>query len=250
MSLADVSARFKKKQNEAEAVKPGESRDFTETHELRARMLGVLIRDARQASGTSQEETANELGLTEAHVRDWEYGREAPTLPQLEMMAYYFDVPLSQFWSSKTLGQAQHERSIPVPKEQYGDIRNRMLGAELTMARKEAKLSQEELALASGQTPEQIAAYEAGAPIPFPILTTLASATRKSIAYFLEDTGRIGAWLRLQEEYRRFSDLPDEVRAFVAQPVNQPYIDIAMRLAKMPLGELRTVAEKILDITL
>lgn len=249
MSFADISARFKKKQDD-KAPAPLDERNFAEIHELRTRILGVLIRDARQASGTSQEETARELGLHETQLRHWEYGREAPSLPQLEMLAYFFDVPLSQFWSDKTLDQAQRERSLPVPKDQYGDIRDHMISALLVMARKEAQLSQEELALACGQAAEQIAAYEAGAAIPFPILTTIASVLKKSVAYFLEDSGRIGAWLRLQEEYRRFSELPAEVRAFVSQPVNQPYLEIAMRLAKMPLGELRTVAEKILDITL
>jgi len=250
MSFADFSAQMKKKRGAKDEATEEEARDFEAIHELRTRMLGVLIRDAREASGTTQQETSHEIGITEDQLRAWEYGREAPTLPQLEMLAYFFDVPLSQFWSEKTLDQAQRERNIPVPKDQYGSIRNNMISALLKMARLERKLSQEELALKSGQTPETIANYEVGTEIPFPVLTSLASAVNKSMSYFLEGTGRIGAWLQMQEEYRRFSELPPEVRAFVSLHVNQPYIDIAMRLAKMPLGELRTVAEKILDITL
>jgi transcriptional regulator with XRE-family HTH domain len=249
MSFADFSAQMKKKRGSKDEVEE-EVRDFEAIHELRTRMLGVLIRDAREASGTTQVETSNELGIDEELLRSWEYGREAPTLPQLEMLAYFFDVPLSQFWSDKTLDQAQRERNIPVPKDQYGSIRNNMISALLKLARQDRKLSQEELALRSGQTPEQINAYEAGTEIPFPVLSSLASAVNKNMSYFLEGTGRIGAWLQMQEEYRRFAELPPEIRAFVSLHVNQPYIDIAMRLAKMPLGELRTVAEKILDITL
>lgn len=248
MSFADISAQFKKKQNEQ--VQPEEVRDFEAIHDIRGKMLGVLIRDARLASGTTQQKVAEQLGVTDDEVRDWEYGRVAPTLPQLEMMAYFFDVPLSQFWSDKTLSEAQLERSIPVPKDQYGEIRNKMIAALITMARKEAKLSQEELALKSGQTNEQIVAYEMGEPIPFPVLSTLATALNKSLTYFLEGSGRIGAWLQMQEEYRRFTEMSAEMRKFVSQPVNAPYIEIAMRLANMPLQELRTVAEKILDITL
>ena len=249
MSFADFSAQMKKKRGKDEPAEE-EVRDFEQVHDLRARMLGVLIRDARTASGTTQEEAAKELGVDDEQLREWEYGREAPTLPQLEMLAYFFDVPLSQFWSEKTLDQAQRERSIPVPKDQYGSIRNNMISALLTMARQERKLSQEELGLRSGQTQDAIAGYEAGTAIPFPVLTSLASAVNKNLSYFLEGAGRIGAWLQLQEEYRRFSEMPPEMRAFVALHVNQPYIEIAMRLANMPLGELRTVAEKILDITL
>ena len=35
----------------------------------------------------------------------------------------------------------------------------------------------------------------------------------------------------------------------VEQPVNQPFIDIAMRLSKLPVHELREVGENILNIT-
>lgn len=249
MSFADFSAQLKKKRpGKDDAVE--EVRDYAQIHDLRARMLGVLLRDARTASGTTQAEAARELGVDDDQVREWEFGREAPTLPQLEMLAYFFDVPLSQFWSDKTLDQAQRERSLPVPNDQYGTLRDKMIGALLQLARQERKLSREELALQSGQTPEQIAAYESGAAITFPVLSSLASAVNKSVSYFLEGSGRVGAWLQMQEEYRRFSALPPEMRAFVAQPIHEPYLEIAMRLAKMPLGELRTVAEKILDITL
>lgn len=249
MSFADISARLKKSRQD-DAQEPAESHNFEEIHALRTKMLGVLLRDARLASGTTQEEAASEVAVKDDVVRDWEYGREAPSLPQLELLAYFFDVPLSQFWSDKTLTQAQKERSIPVPKDQYDDIRNRMISARMVLARKEARLSQEELAEASGQTLDTLRLFESGSPIPFPVLQSIASAVKKSVTYFIEDSGRIGSWLKMQEQYRRFSDLPEEVRAFVSLPVNQPYLEVAMKLAAMGRDDLRLVAEKILDITL
>jgi transcriptional regulator with XRE-family HTH domain len=248
MSFGDIAARMKKKQEEAAPPAPVE-RNHEEVYALRARILGVLLRDARLANGTTEAELANALSVSEDQVRDWEFGREAPSLPHLEMIAYYLGVPVSHFWNTKTISGEQEERRVP--EAQYSELRDRVIGAKLTLARKDAKLSQEELAKATGTTPEEIAAYEFGQlSIPFTVLTSLSITLRKSLGYFLEDGNRVGSWLSLQDEYQRFSELPEELRAFVTQPVNQPFIDIAMRLSRLKVQELREVGENILNITL
>jgi transcriptional regulator with XRE-family HTH domain len=249
MSFGDVSARFKKKAEEV-APPPPVERNHAEVYALRAKILGVLMRDARLANGTTEAEVAHVLGVSEDQVRDWEYGREAPSLPQLEMLAFYLDIPVSHFWSTKTMSAEQDERQVPQGGS-YGELRDRIIGAMLTSARQGAKLSQEELANATGLTPEKIAAYEYGhQSIPFPELTSISTAVRQSISYFLESENRIGSELALREEYRRFTELPEQMRAFVTQPVNQAFIDIAMRLSRLQVQELREVGENILNITL
>ncbi len=246
MNFSDVAARLKKKQEEN--APPPVERNYEEVHLLRARILGVLMRDARVANGNTEAEVAQALGVTDDQVRDWEYGREAPSLPQLEMLAYFLDVPVSHFWNTKTISAQQEERRVP--PEQYTELRDRMIGTLVTLARKEGQLSREELAKAAGLTAEQLTAYEYGQqPIPFPELTSLATAVKKPLYYFLEDTNRVGHWLALQEEYHRFTELPEEMRAFVTQPVNEPYIEIAMRLSRLQIHELRAVGENILNIT-
>lgn len=247
MSFGDVSARLKKKQEE-NAPPPPEERNHEEIYLLRARILGVLIRDARLANGMSEAEIATALGVSEDQVRAWELGEYAPSLPQLEILAYYLGIPVSHFWNTKTISNQEQERQVP--NQQYNELRDRVIGAMLTAARKDAKLSQEELAKVAGLTVEQIAAFELGQqPIPFPELTSLSSAVRKSISYFLEDSNRVGSWLALKEEYQHFTELPEEMRAFVTQPVNQAFIDIAMRLSRLQVQELRAVGENILNIT-
>jgi transcriptional regulator with XRE-family HTH domain len=248
MSFGDIAARLKKKQEEQAPQAPA-ARNFEEIHALRARILGVLIRDACVANSIAEAHLAETLGVSPDQVARWEYGQESPSLPQLEQIAYYLGVPVSRFWETKTVAQAEAERHVP--GEQYNDLRDRVIGALLTVARKDAKLSQEELATASGLTTELIARYEFGqASIPFAELTSLSTALRKPISYFLEDTGRVGQWLALQEEYRKFSELPPELREFVTQHVNQPFISIAMRLSRLPVQELRSLGEDILEITL
>jgi transcriptional regulator with XRE-family HTH domain len=247
MDFSDVSARFKKQRGE---FGPTPERNHEEIRLLRARILGVLIRDARLSYGSSVAEIAEKLRVPPQTVESWEMGNGSPSLPQLEMLAYSLEIPISHFWSAKTYA-AEDSGSAPVATEEYNQLRDRVIGVRIAVARQESSITPETLAKEAGLTADQLAAFEQGrASVPFPELTSLAAALRHPVSYFLEGTGHVGRWLALQEEYARFSDLPDEMRAFVAQLVNQPFIEIAMKLAKMPLQDLRQVGEKILDITL
>src|SRR5579871_6429173 len=145
MSFGDIAARLKekKKQDEAAQAAPVE-RDHVEVHALRARILGVLLRDALIASEANETDIAKFLNVPLEQVLNWEFGRESPSLPQLEMVAYYLGIPVSHFWNSKTISTEQEERQVP--EEQYNELRDRVIGTKLMLARQEAKLSREELA--------------------------------------------------------------------------------------------------------
>jgi hypothetical protein len=43
--------------------------------------------------------------------------------------------------------------------------------------------------------------------------------------------------------------LPEDVQAFVADPLNADYLQTSIRLSKMPAEELRGIAEALLEIT-
>lgn len=113
MSFGDVSARLKKKNDEQAAASAPPPRDYHELYTLRARILGVLIRDARLAKGASEEDCAAEVGVPLDYFRDWELGKRSPTLPQLEMLAYFVGVPVSHFWNTKTISTQHEERHVP-----------------------------------------------------------------------------------------------------------------------------------------
>ena len=68
--------------------------------------------------------------------------------------------------------------------------------------------------------------------------------------HFLDKQGgSVGEWHRQQETWQRFHELPEEVQEFVTQPVNIRYLEVAIKLAQMPVGGLRDIAEGLLDIT-
>jgi transcriptional regulator with XRE-family HTH domain len=247
-SFGDIAGRLKKRIKERETASVLPLIDFEAVYPLRRRILGVLIRDARQAAGKTVEECAGALGVSAQAFTDWEYGEASPSLPQVEVLAYILDVPVSHFWGTKTIAATQEERHVPT--DDYIELRNRIIGALLRRARKEGQFSQQELAARVGVPGEAIERYEFGQwAIPLTELTSMASATNVPLSYFLEETNRVGEWLTLGENFKRFCEMPAEMRSFVAQPVNRAYLELAMRLSRMSVEELRGIAEGILSIT-
>jgi transcriptional regulator with XRE-family HTH domain len=248
MSFDDIAARLRKHADE-KAEKQKAPTNFEELYLLRARILGVLIRDARQAAGISLDDCAVQINTPAATLEAWEFGQSMPSLPQVELLAYVLGVPISHFWGTSTLLERNVRQAVDT--EEYVTLRNHLIGALLRAAREQANLTPEQLAAEAGIPPASISAYELGQrPIPTPVLATLASVCRVNLAYFLENGNKIGTFLMLQEDLKNFSALPSEVRRFVSSPTNQPYIDLARRLAQMGTSELRSVAEALLEITL
>ncbi|MBN1202963.1 MAG: transcriptional regulator [Anaerolineae bacterium] len=249
MSFSDIAARLRQHADDKEqqAAAP---QNFGEMYILRARILGVLIRDARQAAGLSLEDCASQIGAAADTLNAWELGQQMPGLPQLELLAYTLSVPISHFFGTETMQHQKTEQRKVQPGE-YTILRGRLIGALLRGAREQQNLLPEQLANEAGLTPAHITAYELGQrPIPVPILVTLAGACHVNMSYFLEDGNRVGDFLALQEDLKRFADLPEGMRRFVSSPVNQPYLELAMRLSQMSTSELRGIAEAILNITL
>src|SRR5579859_2985310 len=133
-SFSDVASRMRKKAEE-NATPP---RDFNELYIVRARILGILIRDGRLIKGLSEEQCAEELEVSPDTFRAWELGEQSPTLPQLEMLAFFLGVPVSHFWETKTITAQPQSRTIP--QETFLELRDRVIGAQLRLARQEMRL--------------------------------------------------------------------------------------------------------------
>ena len=247
MDFGDASSRFKKiSRDEEPAAKPA---DPAESYRLRARMVGVLIRDARLSAHRSSEECAQLLRVPLDRMESWEYGEDVPSLPQLELLASYLGVPVSHFWSTETISDSQAHRADA--NAEYLSLRDRMIGALLRQAREDAGLGLDDISAASGIPAENIERYELGeASLPIHELSVLANAANKNISYFLESTSYVGQLLASREEWKHFANLPDDVRRFAANPINIGFIEIAIMLSKMPTDKLRQVGESMLEITM
>ena len=215
---------------------------------LRNRIIGLLLRDAREQADKTKRECARALGVSTGTVTAYEEGRKPISLPELEVLSYVLDVPVSHFWKREV--EDVGEREVP-PLEEVLALRHRIVGALLRQARLEADISQKDMAELLGCSSSSISSYEFGKrPISLAELELLSQHLRLPLEHFLdEQEGPVGEWNRQQEAYEYFCELPREIQEFVAKPVNVKYLEVAMKLAQMPAGGLRAIAEGLLDIT-
>jgi transcriptional regulator with XRE-family HTH domain len=215
---------------------------------LRNRIIGVLLRDARRQAGRTRAECAEALGMPLSRIDAYEEGRAPISLPELEALGYLLGIAIDRFWESEPeLDPDRDSPDLPATLK----LRNRVVGALLRQARQEASMTQEDLAEVIDCPPSRIAAYEnAAQPIPIVELELLGHHLGLPLEHFLDgQQGTVGAWHRQQAIDSRFHELPHDVQAFVAKPVNIKYLEVAMRLSRMPASKLRGIAEGLLEIT-
>lgn len=217
---------------------------------IREKKLGLLIRDARLSERRSIKECADAIGVKPGLFRAYEEGRRAPSLPELETLVYYLKLPISQFWGKQT----KSDSSSPMDELDTARLialRQRMIGALLRQERNNVNMSVRHLANETGISSSRLTAYELGErSIPVPELEMILNTMGSRIETFFDQSGPVGQWMNGQRALQKFLELSDEMQNFVCQPVNRPYIELAMKLSDMSKEKLRSVAEGLLDITL
>ena len=141
--FGDLGAQLKKGLNKGQPATDEKPYDYAESYRLRGKMLGVLIRDARLSASRTIDDCARLLHVDPNVISAWEYGDDVPSLPQLELLAYYLDIPVSHFWSQKT--KQGNEPTKTSVQNEYVALRNRMIGGLLRVAREGENLSIQDL---------------------------------------------------------------------------------------------------------
>ena len=217
---------------------------------VRKRILGVLLRDARETSGHSLEESADLLGLSVADYTRFETGEHTPTLPELEVLSYFFNIPIKHFWGTQTLTESQEDRNIKERVPELKMLRQKVIGAQIRQLRDKAGVTQAEVAQKANLSVGQIELVERGMlELPVTVLEQVASAIQASIDDLIDGHGTVGNWLQAQDQFDSFAELPPEIRAFIIRPINRSYLELAVRLSNMKVDQLRGIAESILEIT-
>jgi transcriptional regulator with XRE-family HTH domain len=216
---------------------------------LRRKILGVKIRHARVKAGLNLKEVGEALATSPQAIAEIELGRRDLSLPQLEVMALLFDVPIVYFLSDLPI----EENHKDFRTREAMMLRQRIIGVLLQQSRREAGLSQEDLAQTLGIPASQIISYELGhVEIPLQQLEILAERLKVSLNYFLDQglmPDEAGGEVVNLDEIAQFSSLPKDVREFLSNPANLLYIKIAMSLSDLSAETLRALAEGLLEIT-
>jgi transcriptional regulator with XRE-family HTH domain len=217
---------------------------------LREKKLGLLIRDARQSAGKTKKECGASFGASSGAMGSIETGVKSPSLPEIELLAYYLDVPLEHFWLDK-IRSNQTSLTNDIHVEHTLSLRNRSIGELLTNMREEKSITMKELSQNIGISPARLKKFESGnIPVPLPYLEALCNYYDIEIKSFLDKSTIIGKWIVEQKSIEDFLLLSPELQDFVSKSANQSYIAIAKILSETSAEKLRAIAEGLLEITL
>jgi transcriptional regulator with XRE-family HTH domain len=241
---SDISKKFKAR-SEERAEKTAEEK--AERRILRQKIIGVLIKKARQDSGKSLKETAAVLGCSPDRLSQYESGEKSPSLSEVEMLARFFSVPLEELLDETR----QPEAAAPLPPSEVVAVRDKIIGVLLRQARQAAGLNQKELAEAVNCSVGLLSQYEQGKKsIPLPELEALTEALGLRFTELVDDDlGPNSPEAHQQRKLERLAEMPEYIQEFVLNPVNALYIEMAMKVSTLPVDTLRRIAEGLLDIT-
>lgn len=213
---------------------------------LRSKMLGAMLRDARLKSGMTLREAGKLLGISPSTFGSYEHGRKSISLPELEILAYTLDIPVRSFWdrdapavdNRPAFGAAQ---TLP--------LRDRMIGAQLRLHRQARGLTLKQLAERTGFPSGRLSAYERGARhIPLPELETIAASLGHQVDEYRDQDGPIGRWVTHTLAQEGFAALPDDLQAFISDPANRRFLDLARDLSQLPPDRLRAISRAFQDL--
>jgi transcriptional regulator with XRE-family HTH domain len=224
--------------------------DSSQAIAIRNRIIGILVRRARLGAGKSQRECGEFLGCSPYVFGQYERGRKGMSLPQLEALAYYFDVPVASLWD-EAYPEPDDPPAESLPVEQMLLLRRKILAIKFRQCRQSAGLTQKQLGEMLVCSADMISQYERGKrEIPLAELEIAAKQCGQGFDSFLDDeTIPMGQGERERLTLAQLDELPPDVRDFVLRPTNALYLRIAMLLSAMKADSLRQIAETLLDIT-
>jgi transcriptional regulator with XRE-family HTH domain len=213
----------------------------SDTVVLQLKIIGVLMRAARERAHRTVNQVAQRLGVPPARVRQYERGTRSVSMPELEILSFYLRTPLTFFFDR----EAAFQEEIPQPPTE-AEMRTRraLMGVKLKQARLAAGKTKEDCAQAIGRNLATIGRYERGmGDIPITELDRLANLLGVNLYYFAEKKS-VEDTLDLDKLAR----IPKEVRAFVLDSDNLAYVRMAMKFADLPSDRLKELGEILLVV--
>jgi transcriptional regulator with XRE-family HTH domain len=217
---------------------------------IRNRIIGLLVKRARIQAGKTQQDCASFLSCSLSAFSQYEQGHQGMSLPQLEALAYLFDVSPNSLWDEDS-ARTEETSAEELPLAQMMFLRRKILAVQFRQCRQSAGLTEEETGQMLGLSASTISEYEQGQhDIPLAELEIVAEHCDRGVTSFFDDqTIPLGPSEQNRLAMARLNELPPDVRDFVLHPTNALYMRIAMALSGLKADSLRQIAETILDIT-
>lgn len=212
----------------------------------RSRQLGKVLETCRENAEKTLVKTAAFLGISPDDLLRFERGETSPSLPQLELLADLFRIPINELIDPAA--KVSPVRKIDAEKvPALVAIRSRIIAIRLKNARISQNIGLAELAAQIGIISDELEAIEAGEkPAPFTALEKACERLGISVNSLMTTPDVVG---KIEPEEEKAPDLPVEWLEFIKDPTNLPYLQLARELKTIDRSALTQLGEHLTKLT-
>jgi len=143
------------------------------------------IRKTRKAKQRSIHDCASILNISKKHYLRFESGTAPLTLPDIEVLAQFFDVPFQSFFDHSPFENQSLSKLTGSIRSQYFELRHKMIQAKFNLLKEKAGVTLEDIQQKTGIPQEALLSFDTGkTPIPINNLIKIAECFGKSLEYF------------------------------------------------------------------
>jgi transcriptional regulator with XRE-family HTH domain len=209
-------------------------------------VLHEKIKTIRMSLHFSIHDCAKLLGLPQGEYLAFERGEQHLSLPDLEILALYFGLPLEAFFSDKYKRLYQLTLLQDNIRPQYQLLRQKVIRTQLVLERQSAGLTLEELEEATGIPLDVLRNYEEETvPIPIDHLQLICQHLGKHLDTFFPDDSQVSESLLIPSISNNNGDDPE----FSAQEegLDSSFVQIIDKLKEIPKEAQAKIAKDILN---
>lgn len=208
--------------------------------------LHEKIKTIRMALHFSIHDCAKLIGISQGSYLAFENGEQHLSLPDLEILALYFGLPLEAFFKDHYKRLYQLTLLQDSIRPQYQQLRQKVIRTQLALERQSAGFSLEELEEATGIPLDDLRIYEEGAtPIPINHLQKICQQLGKHLDAFFPDDRQLAESLQIQPFSSAQDSGADPLEA--DGELDESFVQILSRLKGIPKSEQAEIARDILN---
>ena len=208
--------------------------------------LHEKIKTIRMSLHFSIHDCAKLLGISQGNYLAFEKGETHLSLPDLEILALYFGLPLDAFFTDQYKRLYQLTLLQDSIRPHYQLLRQKVIRTQLSLERQAAGLTLEQLGEATGIPLETLKGYEEDTtPIPLDDLQKVCQQLGKNIDSFFPDDRQIAETFHLPEQ--NMSDLIEEELFVEGDGLDESFVQILAKLREIPKADQAEIAKEILN---
>jgi len=207
------------------------------------------IRNIRKANQRSIHNCASLLDISKEHYLRFESGTGPLTLPDVELLARFFDVPLTAFFDNSPL--ESHTLSLPEKSQrsQYIQLRHKMIRAKFNTFKEKSGMSLEELGEKTGVPQKALVDFSNGSePISISNLLLIANSFGETLDSFFNENYSVNNQTDQDDQKppKWRQEYPDRGKAEDIQE-NDPFDSLVSALKQIPKKEQAQIAKILLQ---